>query len=58
MTHIQTFLVVVQAIMSLFTPTEVANLNVNIENGVVTKSEITVPFTGTNIVCVGDSNTA
>lgn len=58
MTHIQTFIVVVQAILSLFTPVELSTLNVNIENWIITKSEITVPFTGTNIVCVGDSNTA
>ena len=58
MTHLATFLVVLNAIFSLFTPTELATLNVNIENGVITKSELTQPLTGINIVCVGDSNTA
>ncbi len=58
MEHLSTFLIVIQAIFSLFTPTELENLNVNIENWVITKSEITTPTTGINIVCVGDSNTA
>lgn len=58
MTHLATLITVIQALFSLFTPTELATLNVNIENGIVTKSELTQPFTGINIVCVGDSNTA
>jgi lysophospholipase L1-like esterase len=57
MTHLATFLIVIQAIFSLFSPSELSTLNVNIENGVITKSELTIPYTWTNIVCIGDSNT-
>lgn len=58
MTSLATFLIVLNAIFSLFTPDEKAMLNVTIENWVITKSELTTPTTGVNIVCVGDSNTA
>ena len=57
MTHLATFLIVIQAILSLFTPSEISTLNVNIENGIITKSELTTPYTWTNVVCIGDSNT-
>lgn len=57
MTHLATFLIVVNAILSLFTPSELSTLNVNIENWVITKSELTIPTVWTNIVCIGDSNT-
>lgn len=57
MEHLSTFLIVINAIFSLFTPSELSTLNVNIENGVITKSELTIPYTWTNIVCIWDSNT-
>lgn len=58
MAHLATFIAIINSLFSIFTTTELSSLNVNIENWVITKSEISSNITWLNIVCVGDSNTA